>query len=88
MKKTGFWFGGLGISTGAAATVLFLLNLAVWSLLTAMLGGAMALIGLGLIIWALYPIRGAAKQVVEDETAYADQRQLEPTAEMPQAKAA
>ena len=57
MKKTGFLFGGLGLSTGAAATVLFLLNLAVWSALTAMLGGALALIGLGLIIWALYPLR-------------------------------
>ena len=40
-----------------AAVVLYLANLAIWSILTAMLGGAMALIGMGLIIWALYPIR-------------------------------
>ena len=87
MKKTGFWFGGLGVSTGAAATVLFLLNLAVWSLLTAMLGGAMALIGLGLIIWALYPVRGNEQQPVDDQS-HAEPQRLEPVIGMPQAKAA
>ena len=45
-----------------AAVVLYLANLAIWSILTAMLGGAMALIGMGLIIWALYPIRGRQDQ--------------------------
>ena len=71
----------------SAATVLFLLNLAVWSLLTAMLGGAMALIGLGLIIWALYPIRGNAEQTA-DEQSDAEPQHLEPAIEMTQAKAA
>lgn len=69
MRKAGVVVGSLGLQTGAASVVLYLLNLAVWSVLTAMLGGAMALIGLGLIFWALYPIRspGTADGEVSEE---------------------
>ena len=65
MRKAGVVVGSLGLQTGAASVVLYLLNLAVWSVLTAMLGGAMALIGLGLVIWALYPIRSSGPAEAE-----------------------
>ena len=65
MRKAGVVVGSLGLQTGAASVVLYLLNLAVWSVLTAMLGGAMALIGLGLVIWALYPIRSSSAEEAE-----------------------
>ena len=82
MKKTGMVVSGLGVPTGAAAMVLYILNLAIWSALTAMLGGALALIGLGLVMWALYPIRGRADEQSETrETA-------EPAPDMMQAEAA
>ncbi len=66
MKKTGMFVSTIGVQTGAAAIVLYLANLAIWSALTAMLGGAMALIGMGLVIWALYPIRRNAVQKAEE----------------------
>ena len=59
MKVTGYVIGGLGLHSGAAAVVFYLFNMAVWSALTALLGGGLALIGLGLIMWALYPLRKA-----------------------------
>lgn len=65
MRKAGVVVGSLGLQTGAASVVLYLANLAVWSVLTAMLGGAMALIGLGLVIWALYPIRSSGAEEAE-----------------------
>lgn len=70
MKKTGFVIGGLGLQGGAAALVLYFLNMIVWSIATAMAGGGLALIGLGLIFWALYPRRGtAAVEATADDAA-------------------
>lgn len=69
MIKTGYVIGGLGLHGGAAALVLYFLNMAVWSVLTAMLGSGLALIGLGLIFWALYPRRAerTASEPVETD---------------------
>ena len=59
MKAAGYLIGGVGVQTGITAVVLYLFNMAVWSIMTALLGGSLALIGLGLIMWALYPMRRA-----------------------------
>ena len=58
VKNTGFVISSLGLQAGVVAFVFYLLNFAIWAALTAMLGGGIALIGLGLIMWALTP-RGA-----------------------------
>lgn len=66
LKKTGFFVSSFGAPVGALAVVLYIANLTVWSILAAMLGGSFAMIGLGLILWALYPVR-AEQQVEQDE---------------------
>ena len=57
MKLAGYVIGSLGLQAGMVAAVFYLLNVAIWAVLAAMLGGSLAMIGLGLIMWALYPIR-------------------------------
>lgn len=64
-RSAGYVFGGLGLQTGAASVALYFMNLAIWSVLTAMLGGALTLIGLGLIMWALHPLRAGANEEVK-----------------------
>lgn len=78
MKAAGYLIGGVGVQTGVTAMVLYLFNMAVWSVMTALLGGSLALIGLGLIMWALYPMRrsqsseDAVPQTVKIDTARAE----------------
>ena len=67
MKFAGMIVGSIGLQTSAAAAILYVSNLAVWSILTGLLGGSMALIGLGLVMWALYPIRGEDGAQVSDK---------------------
>ena len=71
MKAAGYLIGGVGVQTGITAMVLYLFNMAVWSIMTALLGGSLALIGLGLIMWALYPVRST--QSADRDESGADQ---------------
>lgn len=57
MRSTGYFFSGLGLQSGAMALMFYFFNMAIWSALAALLGSGLGIIGLGLIMWALYPVR-------------------------------
>lgn len=57
MWKAGNLVGDIGLHGGAAAAILLMLNMVTWAAVTALLGGGLALIGLGLIVLALNPAR-------------------------------
>ena len=67
MEKVGNFMGNAALHSGAAAIILYMLNMAIWSALTAMLGGGLAMIGLGLIVWALYPVRAQEQSEISEE---------------------
>jgi len=70
MRNLGLVFGRLSLSTGIAASVVFGLNLLVWSIMAALLGSATGYLGFALIVLALHPKAIAAvREFTEDDEA-------------------
>ena len=65
MKKASFVLMGLSVTSGIGAWILLTLNMLIWAILTLWIGSAIALIGFGLVMFALRPKKHTATEETE-----------------------